>query len=434
MAGDRTVLLESARLLAILLICSYTACGGKNGADTENEPDAGPVPIADGGVVDEGPHIAVAIVAAKHHSCALTDKGGVKCWGGNGNGMIGNGERFGGETPTDVVGLTSNVKQISASVLHTCALKTTGEVKCWGEHWYGQLGPLATSAYSSLPVNIPGLGPGVTDVSAGAEHSCVVNMGGGVKCWGDNREGELGDGTTNTSLSPVSVIALEEPMISVAVGANFSCALAAKGEMKCWGGGRNGRLGNGSEEIVNTSPVDVVGLEGNAASLPGSFLLHACILTNEKKIKCWGSNNGGQLGDGTSGTDEYRTTPIDVKGIDARVVDVCVGSTHTCAVTEDGLVKCWGENGFGQVGQDKINATFLLPTDVSGFDSRATAVACGSYHSCALMENGGIKCWGSYEGGRLGDGLGTEQEERLESGNCRTHIPVDVIGFGAAKE
>ncbi|MCP4540031.1 MAG: hypothetical protein GY832_23080 [Chloroflexi bacterium] len=436
MAKDNTALLDSARLLAILLACSCTACGGKNGADAENKPDAGLISIVDGGVVDEGPHVAVAIVAASYHSCALTDKGGVKCWGGNGEGMIGNGERFGGEIPTDVVGLTSGVKQLTSSVLHTCALTTKGEVKCWGEHWYGQLGPLAASAYSSLPIDIPGLGPEVTDVSAGAYHSCAVTAGGGVKCWGKNDYGALGDGTTSTSLSPVGVITLEEPMISVAVGANFSCALTAKGEMKCWGGGTHGRLGNGAEEIVNPSPVDVVGLNGNAASLPDSFLLHACILTNEKKIKCWGNNNLGQLGDGSSSTNKYRTTPVDVKGIDAGVVDICVGSTHTCAVTEAGGVKCWGENGFGEVGQDKINETFLLPQDVSGLDSRATAVACGDMHTCALMENGGIKCWGSYEGGRLGDGTatGTEQEECLESGSCRTHIPVDVIGFGAAKE
>jgi hypothetical protein len=169
----------------------------------------------------------------------------VKCWGYNGDGQVGDGTFTDRSTPVDVTGLTTGMADLDAGSINTCAVNTAGGVKCWGLNEDGGLGDGTTNA-SAVPVQVSGLTSGVTSVSV-AFATCVLTTGGGVKCWGSNSSGELGDGTMTNSFVPVQVIGLTSGVseLSMASFQDHSCALTSAGSVKCWGNNIHGSLGNG---------------------------------------------------------------------------------------------------------------------------------------------------------------------------------------------
>jgi alpha-tubulin suppressor-like RCC1 family protein len=350
-----------------------------------------------------------AIAAGEDHTCALTAGGGVKCWGSNEYGQLGNGKFGYGPIPADVGGLTSGVAAIAAGRYHTCAL-TAGGIKCWGSNGDGQLGD-GTTTWRTTPVDVSGLTSGVDAIAAGDYHTCALTAGGGVKCWGYNGYGQLGDGTTTWRTTPVDVSGLTSGVDAIAAGEYHTCALTAGGGVKCWGRNYSGQLGDGTTTDRNM-PVDVSGLTSgvDAIAAGGS---HTCALTAGGGVKCWGNNGKGQLGDGTT---TWRTTPVDVSGLTGGVDAIAAGEYHTCALTTGGGVKCWGDNGYGQLG-DGTTTDRNTPVDVSGLTSGVDAIAAGYYHTCALTAGGGVKCWGYNLCGQLGNG---------EFGY--SPMPVDVVG------
>ena len=240
-----------------------------------------------------------------------------------------------------------------------------------------------TTADSPIPVEVKGLGAGVTAVAAGSDHACAVLYSGGIDCWGANDAGQLGDGTSTDSAVPVTVSGLAAGVTAVAVGERHTCALLNSGGVEC----RGTQLGElGTEPSIlgaSTTPVGVSGLGFDVTQLVAGWY-HTCALTGAGAVKCWGDNSDAQLGDGNGGYGKYSATPVDVPGLQGGVKALAAGDEHTCALTTAGGLKCW----------PLLNPT-QTPVDVPGLTGVVLAVALGGFHSCAVMAGGGVKCWGS---------------------------------------
>lgn len=299
-----------------------------------------------------------AITAGWRHTCAVTAGGGGKCWGNNHDGQVGDGTGSDRNTPQDVVGLLAKVTTIRAGERHTCALTVAGGVKCWGNNHDGQLGD-GTRKDKVTPVDVTGLTSGVTAITVGWRHSCALTSVGSVKCWGSNHDGQLGDGTETDRVSPVDVTGLTSGVTATTARSRHTCALTSTGGVKCWGNNHVGQLGDGTRHDHHT-PVDVVGLTDGVKAIAAGWS-HVCALTAAGGMKCWGSNHEGQLGDGT-GVD--RKGPVDVVILPSGIIAIAAGGEHTCAVTH-GAVTCWGENEDGQVGDGTFKSTLAAKPEVS---------------------------------------------------------------------
>ncbi|HXU02172.1 MAG TPA: hypothetical protein VN903_14500, partial [Polyangia bacterium] len=319
-----------------------------------------------------------AIAVGQSFVCALLGSGGVKCWGRDERGELGDGSNtVSRETPADVLGLTAGVKAIAAGGQHTCALMTAGGVKCWGGNELGQLGDGST-VDRNVPVDVVGLGPEVVALSAGDAHTCALTATGGVKCWGRNFNGQLGDGTLTERLVPTDVPSLSTGIAAVSAGGNRTCALTQGGGVKCWG------------LSIGNVATDVAGLSSGVVRIAAGSGSVACAVTNAPGLKCWGVNEVGQIGDGTL---QPRSSPVDVVG-SADMSGVAPGSFHTCGLTAGGAVKCWGGNVLGQLGQGYAGGEQLTPSPALGVAAGVAAISSYSGVTCAVMTSGIAKCWG----------------------------------------
>ncbi len=360
-----------------------------------------------------------AITGGNIHTCSLSASGGVECWGGTSENNY---------QPETVVGLESGVVAIASGFYHNCALRTTGGVVCWGSDTVGQLGNgNVCGSACETPVEVTGLGSGVAAIAAGGHHTCAITIAGALKCWGYNIDGQLGDGTTTIRTTPVDVVGLGSGVASVVAGGHHTCAVTTSGGVKCWGLNEDGQLGDGTT-LDRTTPVNVTGLgSGVAAISHGGF--NTCALTTSGGMKCWGRNRYGQLGNGLGGTTgDKSTVPVDVLGLTSGVAALGSGghSNHICAITTGGGLKCWGRNHWGQVG-DGTTTTRLAPVDVVGLGTGVSAASYGGWHTCALR-SGGVICWGENKFGQLAinPALGPEQCPSGEPpGPCST-TPVDI--------
>lgn len=335
------------------------------------------------------------VAAGADYSCALTTTGAVKCWGWNENGQLGDGSNENRLAAVDAVGLSSGNTAIATGSSHTCALATGGAARCWGSNAFGQLGN-GNRAEQLAPAAVISLSAGVQGIAAGINHTCAVTSGGAAQCWGQNGFFQLGDGTDFDRLTPTTAVGLGSGVTAVAAGLYHSCALVSGG-VWCWGVNSSGQVGGGGEET--SVPVAVFFVDPVSVVAIAAGLYHSCALTSGGAVKCWGENGSGQIGNGST---IDVGSPTDVVGLASGVIRIAAGYDHTCALTSGGSVKCWGRNGAGQLG-DGSSTSRLTPVDVIGI-SGATSIAAGSAHTCAVLGTGSARCWGYNIAGQVGDG------------------------------
>ena len=403
---------------------SYQQLGNGEDNDTDYPVDV----IASQGSSDLLSDI-VQINGGSYHTCALTSSGGVKCWGRGGYGRLGNGTENNVNYPMDVIAsqgssdLLSNVVQVTVGVWHSCALTSSGGVKCWGSAYYGELGngTSGDGVDTTYPVDVlvssEDTSPlsNVIQVSSGHKHACALISSGGVKCWGEGSNGELGDGKSKDSTYPVNVIAssgsdsLLSNIVQINVSKNHTCALTSSGGVKCWGWGGNGKLGNGLEQTSN-APVDVIASKGSTSLLSGMAQVdggyeHTCALTSFGRVKCWGFRKMGQLGDGNalsqytnvvlnpSYNGDKTAFPMDViasqgsTSLLSNVVQISAGGNHNCVLMSSGRVKCWGKGDIlGVLGNGETGSNINYPVDVIASNGNTSLLQAGRYpvgYSCS---------------------------------------------------
>ena len=366
--------------LIILLLLNLGGCGlipteREDAASSTTSPLSGVTAIAAGGL----------------HTCALMSDRSVKCWGSNLEGQLGDGTIISKSYPAKVSGINT-ATQLAASY-HTCAILSDNTTQCWGRGDSGQLGD-NNSTGSRTPAVVSGLGS-AKSIDVSIRNSCAVLTDNTTMCWGNDYYG------SHSGSTPSSVAGITSAQ-AVATGDSHTCVLLNDQTIQCWGYNDYGQLGNGTTNDSST-PVTVSGISTATAIAVSSTsnLGHSCALLSDNTIKCWGDNDYGQLGDGTT-TD--RSTPVLVSSIStATSVSVGGGSEegHSCSLLSNNSVKCWGNNDYGQLG-DGTTTDRSTPVLVSGI-STAIAVSAGFRHTCALLSDSTVQCWGYNNQGQLGD-------------------------------
>ena len=331
------------------------ACWGSN-VDGElgdgtgvDRPVPGPVPGLS----------AISISSGSYHNCALTAEGRAACWGWNSYGQVGDGSDT-NRLSAFVLSSPTSVLSVAAGGYHSCAVSTDGSAACWGQNTLGQLGDGA-EIDSPSPVGVFSL-PVSRAVSAAGRHSCALVQDGvhdgTVQCWGATLAVDNDSGAPGDQVFPLPVPGLTD-VVALAAGFDHNCALSRNGSVACWGANDSGQLGIGTT-AASATPVTVAQLPPAAAIAAGYN--HTCAILQDATLRCWGSNAAGQLGDGTT---VDRALPVSsVSGL-SQVAAVAGGSVHTCAATNDGAVYCWGSNDSGQLG-DGSTTNHLTPTQVRG--------------------------------------------------------------------
>ena len=431
---------------------------------------------ADGNEMPGAPAVARSLSAGGVTTCARRDGGQVTCWGQNGSGELGLGDtanrgddfgEMGANLASIDLGPGRTATAVSAGRHHTCVLLDTAQVKCWGDNVFGQLGlgdqitrgddPGELGA--ALPAVDLGPGRSATAVVASFQHTCAILDNGQVKCWGNNGDGQLGQGDTARRGDAAGEMGANLPPVdlgpgrtaeALTAGFGHTCALLDNGQVKCWGRNLFGQLGLGDVDTRGDGagemgaalpPVDLG--PGRTATALSASNVSTCALLDNALVKCWGSNGDGQLGQGDAtirgdGPGEMGADlpPIDL-GPGRSVTGIAIGGTVACARLDNRQVKCWGGNNNGQLGQGDTTdrgddagemGANLLPVDL-GPGRAALAVTVGDTHACARLDDHTLRCWGSNLDGELGLGDRAQRGDGAgEMGAALPRVGVTLLG------
>jgi alpha-tubulin suppressor-like RCC1 family protein len=381
--------------------------------------------------------------------------GTARCWGEILNGRLGYPDvefDIGGAISSDSVGpiqVGGEVTAIAAGSGHTCARLAVGDVVCWGFGALGRLGYANTETIGDdeNPVDAGTVHLGtnlhVTGIGAGNTHTCAIVSDGSARCWGSSAYGQLGYANTDTvgdDETPASAgqVDLAGALTSISVGADHTCGLLADGGVTCWGAATNGRLGYGNQQNVgdDETPASAGTVDlGRAAVAISAGTGHTCAVLDNGGVRCWGSGGDGRLGFGNTRNIADDETPVQAGppidfGPYRRAVAISAGQSHTCAILDNGTVRCWGRGVEGQLGYgnfdnigDNESAASAGPVPL-GVGREAVAISAGDTHTCAVLDDGHVKCWGNGLQGRLGYG------NLLTVGNQNTPADVDAVEVG----
>jgi alpha-tubulin suppressor-like RCC1 family protein len=406
--------------------------------------------------------ITIPTTTGSAHSCFMLDNGSVKCWGKNNLGQLGlgdtsnrgdNSNEMGDNLTTIDLGTGRTATAIEAGNHHTCAILDNASIKCWGYNASGQLGlgdiinrgDNSSEMGDILPAVELGSGRTAKAIAAGNQHTCAILDNASIKCWGANAYGQLGLGHTNNRGDgsnvmgnlPVVDLGSGRTAKAIVAGESHTCAILNNSAIKCWGYNASGQLGlgdvstrgDGSDEMGNyLDPVDL-GSERTATAIEAGNH-HTCAILDNASIKCWGEGENGQLGHGK---------PSDLKSPQEKIINIGSGRTstaitagdaHTCAILDNASIKCWGANASGQLGLGHTNnrgdgldemGNYLDPVDL-GSGRTARGIAAGDSHTCAVLDNASIKCWGANAFGQLG--LGDDSTRGDNSSEMGDSLPV----------
>ena len=439
----------------------------RDAATQDATPDGAPV-------VDGGVGRVRSLAVGGRHTCAILDAGAVKCWGDNEHGQLGLGDtqnrgenldEMGDALPT--VDLGRAAIAITAGEEHTCAILDDGSVRCWGRNALGQLGIEDSQDRGDAPGEMGnalravdlGVDRTATAIVSGlGQHTCALLDDGAVKCWGDNGEGQLGQGNTRSVGATVgemgsSLLSIDlgagRMATAIVAGVSHTCALLDDGAVKCWGDNGEGQLGLGSSDrnrgaaphqMGDALPAVALGA-GRTALMLGAGALHTCATLDNGALKCWGRNGDGQLGQGNTndrgrGANDMgdHLLPIEL-GAERSASIVTAGNSRTCAILDTGALKCWGSNSDGELGLGDRLPRGITPSHMGnglrtvdlGSGRRAIAVAAGFSHTCAILDDSTLKCWGGNYYGQLG--LGEINRVRGdEAGEMGDDLPTVDLG------
>jgi alpha-tubulin suppressor-like RCC1 family protein len=305
---------------------------------------------------------------------------------------------------------------LAAGAAHTCGLNTLGDALCWGDNRLGQVGDGSTTTRLA-PSAVSRPGPYLS-IAAGEGHSCALGLDRSAWCWGWNQYGELGDGSLTRRTDPVRV-SLGVPVAGIASGGFHTCALDGDGAAYCWGLNDEGQLGDGTR-IDRSFPTPVAG--GHTFQTIDAGRAHTCATKADGSAWCWGSNEEGRLGDGSTAR---RVVPTAVSG-GIQFSSIVAGPFHTCGIDQDGVAWCWGWNHWGQLG-DLTLTSRNVPARVYG-DLTFHSITVSDRHTCAIRANGEAWCWGENWGGRLGDGTAWDQLEPVRVLGNRRFVMLSAMG------
>ncbi len=396
------------------------------------------------------------IASGEYSTCALSTTGQVDCWGENWYGQLGDGtyDRSLRPKSLDTTGVLAGktVKKIASGRYHACALVEGGGLYCWGSNGYGQLGDGTTSdSPSPKAVDVSGAlaGKTIKDVTAYYDTTCVVASDNMAYCWGYNNLGQLGDGTANNSTTPVAVGLGEMAGLTIkniTLGLFHACAIASDDQMYCWGNNGNGQQGNGTL-VQNTYPTKVGGgvFDTQKISSVGLGYYHTCAVTDAGKLYCWGNNKEGKLGVGS--TTQY-LSPVEVDmaavfGSD-KVSRVVASKDYTCAISVGGLASCWGYNASGQLATGTITGSAVPQRSGSEYDLIGTSdLSVSQGGACAIGRGGQVFCWGGNYYGQLGDNtyqdsltpiLITNKQTELQPDSGRYKLQYTTLSQGVCED
>lgn len=456
------------------------SCSVSNGSDV----------VAGANVVDvlvtcANAYTTLQIDVGSYSSCALLNNNQLKCWGWNAYGQLAQGDTVDRGDDTSEMGnaLTQidvrtprTVVQMETGGEHACAVLDNGRIRCWGRNDRGQLGlgdaDNRGDAPGEMGDNLPsvdlGSGRSALQVAVGNQHSCALLDNGGVKCWGRNDYGQLGQGHNfdkgdgpnelGDFLSEIALDASYGTVTQIAAGGFHTCALFDSGNVQCWGVNDQGQLGLGDTESrgdeANEMGVNLPAVNlgtGRTAGQISAGGYHTCALLDTDRVKCWGRNLEGQLGQGDT---ENRGDDVNEMGDALPVIalgqgplgqplstsQVSAGGWHTCSLLNTNLVKCWGTNSAGQLGlgdtlqrgDDAGEMGDVLPVIDLGTGRTAAQVSAGNAHSCARLDNGDVKCWGDALFGQIGlvDEIGTNADNYRgdQSEDMGDNLPAVDLG------
>ncbi len=423
------------------------------------------------------------LTAGELHTCAVFDAT-LKCWGANTSGQLGQGDQeprgdgpgeMGDDLPPVDLGAGHVVTAIDAGGNHTCAILDDTTLKCWGDNDNGQLGIGTGDGHDwgddpsemgdGLPAVDLGTGRHAVAVSAGVNHTCAILDDGSLRCWGDNEQGQLGLGDRRDRDDPRNDMGDHLPAVDlgtartarvVAAGTYHTCAILDDGAVKCWGDGWRGELGLGDDidrgdqpgEMGDALPTVDLGTGRSAVALTtGSFAGQNCALLDDATVKCWGYNAFGELGlgdhlnRGDGPGDMGDDLPPVALGSGRTALAVASGTRgeHSCAVLDDGTVKCWGENDGGQLGQGDRDTRGDGPGEMGdhlppvqlGAGRTVMAASGGSGHTCVVLDDHSVRCWGANTSGQLG--LGDTIARGAHPGDMGDALPTVDLGAPAVR-